>query len=311
MSAPPLLTIRCRTFNHVNFIRKCLDGFVMQQTTFPFVAIVHDDASTDGTADIVREYAEKYPDIIKPILQTENQYSKKDGSIGHILNAHTRGKYVALCEGDDYWTDPQKLQKQVDFMETHPEYSLVCSNATILSNGRELDWKRYDKSCDVPMKDVIVKRGSWIYTASMLYRSELMNDYPDYARECHVGDYPLSIHLALRGKVYFIAEKMVTYRFMTQGSWSSSTKVNEAYFDVLLSEFRMLQGYDRDSNGIYHKYIQRVIGKQAIMYLRHVPHMRKKVQEVLPDFPKWLDLGDRWKWWKLRLGIASSKHPRN
>lgn len=306
-----LVTIRCFTYNHESYIRQCLEGFVRQKTTFPFQALVHDDASTDGTAKIIQEYAEKYPDIIVPILQKENLFSRKDDSVNRAVDAYPHGKYVALCEGDDYWTDPLKLQKQVDYLEAHPECSLVCSDARVLGTDGELNWHRYDTSREIPLKDIILKRGAWIYTASMLFRWDLMQDFPDYALNCHVRDYPTCIHLALRGKVHFIAEKMVTYRFMTQGSWSSSTKVNEAYFDVLLSEFRMLQGYDRDSNGIYHKYIQRVIGKQAIMYLRHVPHMRKKVQEVLPDFPKWLDLGDRWKWWRLRLGIASSKHPRN
>lgn len=123
----PFVVINCITYNHVSFIRDALEGFVMQKTDFPFVAIVHDDASTDDTAAIIREYAEKYPDIIFPIYETENQYSKHDGSLGRIMqqarNA-TGAKYVAMCEGDDYWTDPMKLQKQVDFLESHPEYSM-------------------------------------------------------------------------------------------------------------------------------------------------------------------------------------------
>ena len=126
MEEQPLVTIQCITYNHEPYIRQCLEGFVMQKTNFKFEAIVHDDASTDKTADIVREYAEKYPDIIKPIYETENQYSKSDGSLGRIMNAHTKGKYIALCEGDDYWTDPLKLQKQVDFLEANPEYVLTC-----------------------------------------------------------------------------------------------------------------------------------------------------------------------------------------
>lgn len=134
MSKKPLVAIRCITYNHEAYIRDALEGFVMQQTDFPFVAIVHDDASTDGTADIIREYAAKYPDIIKPIYETENQYSKRDGSIPRIMNEaceKTGAKYYALCEGDDYWTDPLKLQKQVDFLESHPDYSLVFANVRL------------------------------------------------------------------------------------------------------------------------------------------------------------------------------------
>lgn len=121
---PVMVTIRCFAYNHEPYIRQCLDGFVMQKTNFRFEAIVHDDASTDGTAAIIREYAEKYPDIIKPIFETENQYSKHDGSLRRIMNEHTRGKYTALCEGDDYWIDPLKLQKQVCFLEKNPEYGM-------------------------------------------------------------------------------------------------------------------------------------------------------------------------------------------
>lgn len=130
---PLIVTIRCLVYNHEPFLRQCLDGFVMQKTCFRFEAIVHDDASTDGSAAIIREYAEKYPEIIKPIFETENQYSKNDGSIRRIMNAHTHGKYVAMCEGDDYWTDPYKLQKQVDFLESHPDYS-ICLHKYLIQN---------------------------------------------------------------------------------------------------------------------------------------------------------------------------------
>lgn len=140
---PLMVTIRCATYNHEPYIRQCLEGFVMQKTNFRFEAIVHDDASTDGTADIIREYAKKYPDIIKPILETENQYSKHDGSIRRIMNAHTRGKYVAMCEGDDYWTDPFKLQKQVDFLELNKEYSFCCTRYKIYDEDKLCFLKEY------------------------------------------------------------------------------------------------------------------------------------------------------------------------
>ena len=118
---PIIVTICCTVYNHEPYIRKCLEGFVMQKTNFRFEAIVHDDASTDNSVEIIKEFEEKYPDIIKPIYEVENQYSKHGGSLWRILNEHTRGKYVAFCEGDDYWTDPLKLQKQVCFFKNHPE----------------------------------------------------------------------------------------------------------------------------------------------------------------------------------------------
>lgn len=128
----PLVAIRCITYNHEHYLRDALEGFVMQQTTFPFVAVIHDDASTDKTAEVLKEYAARYPDIILPIFDKENQYSKHNGALGKILqiacNA-TGAKYVALCEGDDYWTDKDKLQKQVEFLEENPEYGMSYAYA--------------------------------------------------------------------------------------------------------------------------------------------------------------------------------------
>ena len=302
-----MVTIRCTVYNHACYIRQCLEGFVKQKTNFRFEAIVHDDASTDGSADIIREYASLYPDIIKPIFQTENQYSKRNGAIGRALNENTRGKYVALCEGDDYWIDSHKLQKQVDFLETHPEYSLVCSDAVVLKDNENLNWHRYDCDCEVPLRDVITKRGAWIHTASMMYRWQLRNDYPEFARKCHVGDYPTTIHLALKGKVHFFAEKMVVYRYMTAGSWSANTQFNTSFFPKWESEIRMLQGFNDLSNRKHEELFHLVMGRIAIIYLRHAPEMKKEVLAVLPDFPKWLSWSDKLKWWKIRLGIKKRK----
>ena len=122
-----LVSICCITYNHAPFIRQCLNGFVMQKTKFPFEILIHDDASTDGTQEIIREYEQKYPDIIKPIYQAENQYSKGI-KINLTYNLpRAKGKYIAFCEGDDYWTAPDKLQKQVDFLESHLDY-VMCSH---------------------------------------------------------------------------------------------------------------------------------------------------------------------------------------
>ena len=130
----PLVSVRCITYNHELYISKALDGFLMQKTTFPFEIVIHDDASTDKTADIIREYTEKFPKIIKPIFETENQYSKHDGSLGRIMNAACKGKYIAFCEGDDYWIDENKQQIQVDFLEKHLDYTMCFHDAKIIDN---------------------------------------------------------------------------------------------------------------------------------------------------------------------------------
>lgn len=125
-----LVAIKCLVYNHEPYLRQCLDGFMMQKTNFRFVVVVHDDVSTDNSVAIIREYEAKYPDIIKPIYETENQWSKKDGSLDRVVDealAATGAKYIALCEGDDYWTDPYKLQKQVDFLESHSDFVACCT----------------------------------------------------------------------------------------------------------------------------------------------------------------------------------------
>lgn len=119
-SSPPLASICCITYNHASYIQEAIDSFLMQKTTFPFEILVHDDASTDGTTEILLGYAKKYPDIIKPIIQTKNQYTKCGLINPRFVFPKAKGKYIALCEGDDYWTDPSKLQKQVSFLENNP-----------------------------------------------------------------------------------------------------------------------------------------------------------------------------------------------
>lgn len=120
----PLVSISCITYNHAPYIRECLEGFLMQKTNFPFEILIHDDASTDGTADIIREYQTEYPDLIKPILREKNLYSQGIRCINRFNIERAHGKYIAFCEGDDFWTDPHKLQIQFDFMEEHPDYSM-------------------------------------------------------------------------------------------------------------------------------------------------------------------------------------------
>lgn len=130
-----LVSVCCTAYNHAKYIRSCLDGFVNQKTDFKYEVIVHDDASTDNTANIIREYADKYPEIIKPIFQ-KNQYSKGVPIYEKFIFPKCTGKYIAYCEGDDYWCNENKLQKQVDVLERNPEY-VACVHQT-----KTLDLKR-------------------------------------------------------------------------------------------------------------------------------------------------------------------------
>ena len=138
-SGEPVVSVCVITYNHGKYIRQCLYGILMQEVTFPYEILIHDDASPDNTAEIIRKYEAKYPEIIKPIYQTVNQYSQGI-DVGKYNFERAVGKYIALCEGDDYWTDPKKLQIQVDFLEEHPEYVGTAHNVrTINEFGQPVD----------------------------------------------------------------------------------------------------------------------------------------------------------------------------
>ena len=230
MNNKPLVAIRCVVYNHELYLRDCLEGFVMQQTSFPFVAIVHDDASTDNSAAIIREYAEKYPDIIRPIYEIDNQYSKGDGSLGRIMNTaveNTGAKYIAMCEGDDYWTDPLKLQKQVDFMEANLEYSMCFHKVnTLIQDTGELKEEFIVR--DMPGKSTILDLadGNYIHTPSVLYRrySGVLEQYQKMM-PCMPGDYVMWMLLAERGDIYKFNEPMAVYRYGS-GVWSNNNNIN-------------------------------------------------------------------------------------
>lgn len=177
MEEIPIVSIKSYVYNHEPFLRECLDGFVMQKTNFPFEVIVHDDASTDKSADIIREYIAKYPDIFKPIYETENQYSKHDGALTRIVDSKVRGKYVAYCEGDDYWIDPLKLQRQVDFLENNPEYVLCCTHCNNYdqSNKKIIEKAKYfNKDTDISNKTNITEYWA-CQTLTVMYRRNCFN----------------------------------------------------------------------------------------------------------------------------------------
>lgn len=238
----PLVVIRCITYNHEPYIKDALEGFVMQKTDFPIVSIVHDDASTDNTAGIVREYAEKYPDIIFPIFETENQYSKRDGSLGEIMKTAqdaTGAKYIAFCEGDDYWTDPLKLQKQVDFLESHPDYGMCYTKTKFYyQNVQKFDNKEWGGP-HTQIENLLLNNYC-IPTASIVVRKDIYNQYNEDVKEKKqwlMGDYPLSLYVCGASKIHFINECQCVYRVLGESAChfkniEDSLKFESSAFDV-------------------------------------------------------------------------------
>ncbi len=226
-SEPVMVSICCITYNQETYIRAALDGFLNQETDFPYEVLIHDDASTDQTARIIREYAEKYPEVVKPILQTENQYSQGRTNISGTYNfPRARGRYIAMCEGDDYWTDPHKLQRQVDFMEANPGCSLVFHSAQVQVEGRAFTERRmrpYRCSRRISPEEIIDKTSGYP-TASLLFRAEMVRELPDYYIGAPIADIPLQLMAAADGWAYYMDRPMCVYRLGGSYSWTELMK---------------------------------------------------------------------------------------
>ncbi len=222
-----MVSICCITYNQEEYIRDALDGFLSQDTDFSYEVLIHDDASTDGTADIIREYARQYPEIIKPILQTENQYAKGLTNVSGTYNfPRAKGRYIAMCEGDDYWTDPHKLQRQTDYMEAHPDCSLVFHSACIEVQGRALTERRmrpYRRSRRVSPEEIIDKTSGYP-TASLMFRADMVKILPDFYVNAPLADIPLQLMAAARGWAYYMDRPMCVYRLGGAFSWTTLMK---------------------------------------------------------------------------------------
>lgn len=221
---PIIVAIHCLIYNQEPYLRDCFEGFLKQQTNFRFVAVVHDDCSKDKSADIIREYAEKYPDIFIPIIETENQWSKADGSIYRIMNEAidaTGAKYVAYCEGDDYWIDPHKLQKQVDILEADETLMMCCTNCSVVDNHSQMIHPvrpeavvKDNKEGRYSLRDFF-KDNHQYPTMSVVFRNthkEEVRAKFEHTQNKWLGDWTLWICLLIFGDMYYIDEVTAAYR---------------------------------------------------------------------------------------------------
>lgn len=221
----PLVSIYCTTYNHEFYIRDCIEGFLMQETTFPVEILIHDDASTDRTADIVREFEARYPWLIKPIYQPENQFSKNRRPF-EFLDQLSRGKYIAVCEGDDFWTDKNKLEIQVQFLEANPEYVISGHDAYIVDEdgNRIKESKLPDRhKRDYTGDDLICGR-AFILTMSRVYRNVLVEEIPERRMVINGDRFAMSL-LGHYGKSKYHSDiKTACYRVHAGGVWSMLSK---------------------------------------------------------------------------------------
>ena len=228
MDKPIMVSVLCTAYNHEAYLREALDSMVGQRTDFAYEILVSDDVSTDHTADIIREYEARYPDKVRGFYMTENLYSQGRDIYYEVFFPNARGKYTAFCEGDDCWTDPEKLQRQVDFLEAHPDYTACVHNTELLKcEGARADDSLVtrEEDCDMEFSDILPGMSYAWHTSALLGRTDLLANPPDFytvAADAGFGDFPYALWLRLNGKIRFLARFMSRYRLSSgTDSWSA------------------------------------------------------------------------------------------
>lgn len=281
-----MVSILCPAYNHEKYITQALDGFVMQKTSFPFEIIVHDDASTDDTANIMKKYESKFPHLFANIYQKENQFSKSVGNVSKIIFSAARGKYISLCEGDDYWTDPNKLQKQVDFLEANPAYS-ICTHNVILSTEnsagdilQQQEWWGKEHRQSSTIKDLLMY-GSGGATCSIVFLSRCVANPRQLFDKIQPSDTILQILCARYGDLYYMREVMGVYRRHPKGIASALSSI-EIFTQYGVAATKKLDKY---FNGKYRYEIN------YQLYHYYYPNLIKAYKEA----------GEEWQYRVLKL----------
>lgn len=229
----PIVSIICTTFNQKKFIKDTLEGFLIQKTSFPVEIIVHDDASTDGTTEIIKEYESRHPQIIKAIYQTENQYSKRINIAKEFVYPRLKGKYIATCEGDDYWIDPLKLQKQVDFLEENEDYGLVYTEIDrVDSEGVIIDrnfFKNDSASFCETFEDYLIY-APFRAPCTWLFRKSL---YKEKDKRYVIGDLPMLLDIVAHSKIHRFDDATANYRVLIKSA---------SHFISLNSNYSFIKG---------------------------------------------------------------------
>lgn len=277
------VSIYCSVYNHENYVRSALEGFVSQKTNFDYEAIILDDASTDKSADIIREYQNRYPSIIKPIIQNENLNSKGVNRFTEVFLPNSTGQYIACCEGDDFWCDNGKLQKQIDFLDTHPEYSACVHNTRMINlttNCQEDMFKHEDY--DPSVEEIISRNTNCYHTSSLVYRREYAFNRPEfYFLAKGYSDYPLAIYLRLCGKIRYFGDVMSVYRMGTNSSWTHMLHTDTIKTAKSYENFcTLLRGVDDYTN---HRYSQTI--EESILFYTYMQKYFEEDYSALRESP--------------------------
>ena len=275
-----MVSIICSTYNHEKYIKDALDGFLMQKTNFEIEIVIHDDASTDNTVIILKEYEKNYPELIRVIYETENQFSKSKYPpqfFNNFMRKELNGKYIAMCEGDDYWIDCDKLQTQIDYMESNYD-CVMTGHDTICLNCQTGEKKRLmlcqeDKDITV---NGFIKDEEDITTASLVFRREMLY-MDDFFLEVSVGDYPLKLYCLTKGKVHYFERPMSVYRYLREGSWSSNqTRDFKSYIIRWVDIFILLEKFNKYTDNKYNGIIVNIINTQFNKLIIEFSKLSKK-----------------------------------
>ena len=290
------VSIVCTAYNHALYIRDTLDGFLSQKTNFAFEIIIHDDASTDETPNIIMEYYRRFPGIIIPILQKVNQYSKGTRIFSTFLNPIIRGKYIAHCEGDDYWIDPEKLQKQFDALEENQTCDICFHPAKALyPNGTSRIMCLHSKSKKkiFSIGDVILGGGGFMPTASLFYRKEIRTSVDAFFEKYGkfpVGDVMLQFLASRRGGALYLPMIGSVYRVRSLGSWSSRM-MNDSNFAKEVQKKSILwnEKLNEFTSYEYNYYFRKKITRILLSYVTN-PYMEKDERiYFLQNYSSYLD----------------------
>jgi glycosyltransferase involved in cell wall biosynthesis len=227
MVISPLVSIICLTYNHEDFIQESIDSFLCQETNFQFEIIIHDDASTDGTTQIIAKYQRDQPNKFNVFFRERNQYSLFGFSFLENLIEVAKGKYIAFCDGDDFWLDSRKLQKQIEFLEANSEFSVCFHEVKILENEKLKENTLTKVPSPVTTILDLAKLGNYIHSPSCVFRNQGTKIIGPHLCESPAADYYLHVMNAQYGNIFFFNEPMAVYRIHKTSCWSSQTYVDQ------------------------------------------------------------------------------------
>jgi len=294
-----MVSVNCITYNHEQYIKDALESFLMQKTNFNFEILIGEDCSTDNTRKIVEDYANRYPDKIRVITSDQNVGGRENSL---RLQKNSLGKYIAICEGDDYWTDPNKLQKQVDYMERNANCSLCFHAAEIViapnkATGRLI--LPYKINSTSPIEDLISGGGGFCPTPSLFFPKRLMDSPPDFYLTAPIGDYPMQLYLASQGYAYYMNENMAVYRSCVEGSWTNRLndegKVRGNLIRVNEGVINLLTGFNTYTNNKYSNVVDKVKQKLEFELLVLKRKTDEQKNERYNDFSHWVKFKIRLK----------------